>query len=210
MAEKLTLYIDSNHTSPYAMFAYIALKEKGLAFEKVQINIREKHHKVPAYQSLSVTGKIPTLVHGDFALAESSAIIEYLEEVFPASEYASLFPNDVRHRARARQLQAWLRSALLALRQERPTTVFFAHTRVDAALSEAAQADADQLMEVAAHLIDDGTDNLFGTWCIADAELALMLNRLVANGDPVPEKLQRYVQRQWVRPAVRAWVRHEA
>jgi len=207
MNDKLKLYIDSNHTSPYAMFAYIALKEKGLPFETVQINIRDKHHKVPEYQGLSVTGKIPTLVHGDFALAESSAIIEYLEEVFPVPTYPSIFPKDVQQRARTRQIQAWLRSALLALRQERPTTVFFEPTKIDTPLSEAALEDANKLISVAESLIGDATENLFGEWCIADTELALMLNRLVANGDAVPEKLKRYVRAQWTRPSVQAWVR---
>lgn len=209
MSDKLTLYIDSNHTSPYAMFAYMALKEKGLPFEKVQINIREKLHKVPQYQSLSLTGKVPTLVHGDFALAESSAIIEYLEDLYPAPQHQRLLPQDARQRARARQLQAWLRSALQGLRHDRPTTIFFEPTPVETPLSEAAQEDAAKLIEVAEVLIGDGSGNLFGAWSIVDTELALMLNRLAANGDPVPETVKRYVSNQWQRPSVQAWLRHE-
>ena len=209
MAEKITLYIDSNHTSPYAMFAYIGLKEKGLPFEKIQINIRDKHHKVPEYQGLSVTGKIPTLVHGDFALAESSAILEYLDEQFPAPQYLRLLPGELHQRARARQIQAWLRSALQALRNERPTTVFFEPAKIDTPLSEAAQEDADKLVSVAQGLISDPAGNLFGDWSIVDAELALMLNRLVANGDPVPEKIRQYVAHQWSRPTVQQWVNHQ-
>lgn len=37
-------------------------------------------------------------------------------------------------------------------------------------------------------------------------DLALMLNRLVANADEVPEMLAAYVQHQWQRPSVQAWV----
>ncbi len=208
MQNGLTLYIDSNHTSPYAMFAYIALKEKGLPFEAIQINIREKHHLETGYQGLSLTGKIPSLVHGDFALAESSAIIEYLEEVFPPPVYPSVFPADLRQRARTRQLQAWIRSDLLALRQDRPTTVMFGEP-TDAPLSEAGRTDAEKLIRVADSLIGGDAGNLFGAWCIADTELAVTLNRLVANGDPVPEKIRRFVHTQWVRASVRAWVQHE-
>ncbi len=65
---------------------------------------------------------LPTLVHGDFALVESSAIAEYLEEAFPG---AVLYPENLRDRARARQFQAWLRSDLMPLREERPTSVMF-------------------------------------------------------------------------------------
>ena len=208
MTEKITLYIDSNHTSPYAMFAYIALKEKGLPFETIKINIREKHHQAADYQGLSVTGKVPSLVHGDFDLAESSAIIEYLEDVFPPPVFLSVFPADMRQRARARQLQAWIRSDLLALRQNRPTTVMFGETTA-VPLSEVGHKDADKLIRVADSLIRDDADNLFGAWSIADTELAVTLNRLVANGDPVPEKISRFVQTQWARPSVQAWVRKQ-
>ncbi|MBS1169276.1 MAG: glutathione S-transferase [Burkholderiaceae bacterium] len=210
MADNFTLYIDSNHTSPYALFTYMALKEKGLPFDKVLINIREKHHKLPQYQSLSLTGKVPTLVQGDFALAESSAIIEYLEDAFPPPQHPALLPRDLRHRARARQLQAWLRSSLLALREERPTTIFFDQkTQVEAPLSEAAQKDADKLIEVAQALVGDGLGYLFGDWSIADTELALMLNRLLANNDPVPETVNKYARNQWQRPSLQAWLRKQ-
>lgn len=206
--DELTLYVDSNYSSPYAMFVYIALKEKRLPNKIIQINIREKHHQVPEFQKLSLTVKVPALEHGGFSLAESSAIIEYLEDIFPAPEYPSLLPKDVHQRARARQIQAWIRSDLLALKEERPSTVIF-DAPVQTELAEAGRADAEKLIAVASHLIDENTENLFGEWSIADTELALTLNRLVANGDPVPEKLRRYVQIQWSRPSVQSWVRHE-
>jgi len=47
---------------------------------------------------------------------------------------------------------------------------------------------------------------LFGSWSIADVDLALMLNRLALNGDAVPEKLAEYARRQWQRPSVQEWV----
>ena len=151
----------------------------------------------------------PALVQGDFALAESSAIIEYLEDAFPAPAHPPLYPADAQRRARARQLQAWFRSDLMALREERPTTVVFKAAECKP-LTEAGRVAADKLIRVAASLIGEGADHLFGDWCIADTELALMLNRLVAHGDAVPENLKRYVQVQWARPSVQAWLRHEA
>jgi hypothetical protein len=38
-------------------------------------------------------------------------------------------------------------------------------------------------------------------------ELALMLNRLVVNGDSVPQKLKDYAGGQWQRESVKQWVR---
>lgn len=206
MNDTLTLYVDSNFVSPYAMWAYVALKEKRLPFALKSVDLAARQHQGTGYEHLTLTGKVPALVHGDFALAESSAIIEYLEDVFPSP---AVYPADLRERARARQLQAWLRSDLAALREERPTTVIF-KAPTDKPLSEAGRAAADRLVRVAASLLEKGADHLFGAWCIADTELALTLNRLVANGDPVPDNLARYVGVQWARPSVQAWLRREA
>jgi len=122
MNDQLTRYIDSNYVSPYAMWAFVALKEKRLPYALKTVDLAAKQHRETGYEHLTLTGKVPALVHGDFALAESSAIIEYLEDVFPSPP---VLPADAKQRARARQLQAWLRSDLAALREERPTTVIF-------------------------------------------------------------------------------------
>lgn len=209
MNDALTLYIDSNYVSPYAMWAFVALKEKRLSFALKPVDLAAKQHHDAAFGNRFLTGKVPALLHGDFALAESSAIVEYLEDVFPAPAHPRVYPADARERARARQLQAWLRSDLTALREERPTTVIFREPS-EKPLSDAGRAAADKLIRVAASLIKEGADNLFDNWCIADTELALTLNRLVANGDAVPENLRRYVQAQWARPSVQAWLRREA
>ncbi|MBI4987740.1 MAG: glutathione transferase [Rhodocyclales bacterium] len=209
MNNELTLCIDSNFVSPYALWAFVALKEKRLPFALKPVDLAAKQHHDADFENRFLTGKVPALLHGDFALAESSAIIEYLEDVFPAPAHPPVYPADARERARARQLQAWIRSDLMALREERPTTVIF-RAPVDKPLTEAGRAAADKLIRVAASLIKEGADNLFGKWCIADTELALTLNRLVANGDAVPENLRRYVQAQWARPSVQAWVKREA
>ena len=208
METKLALHIDSNWVSPYALWAYVALKEKRLHFSVKAVDLAAKQHHDAAYENLSLTAKVPALLHGRFAVAESSAIIEYLEDVFPAPAHPPLYPADAQQRARARQIQAWLRSDLMALREERPTTVIFREPSPKP-LSEAGRAAADKLARVAASLIAEGAGNLFDDWCIADTELALTLNRLVANGDAVPDNLARYVKVQWARPSVQAWVQHE-
>ena len=38
-------------------------------------------------------------------------------------------------------------------------------------------------------------------------DLALMLNRLILNGDTVPAQLEDYAQRQWQRPTVQEWIK---
>jgi glutathione S-transferase len=196
------LYVDSRFTSPYALSAFVTLHEKSLPFDVQTLDLAQRENQRADFAALTVTRRVPTLVHGDFSLSESSAISEYLEELHPVPP---VYPRELRARARARQVQAWLRSDFMALRQERSTeVVFYQPTRTP--LSELAQAAADKLIAAASSLLPDGAEHLFGAWCIADTDLALMLNRLVINGDPVPERLARYARAQWQRPSVRAWI----
>ena len=200
---KLKLYLGADYVSAFAMSAFVALKEKQLSFELVTLDLKARENYLENYRDLSLTCKIPVLVHEGFALSESSAIAEYLEELVPDSK--RIYPQDIKQRARARQLQAWLRSDLLVVRRERPfDLVYFG--KKDTSLSDEARAAVDRLFFVANRLLEEGAEHLFGDWSIADTDLAIMLNRLVANGDPVPARLAAYVQRQWDRDSVRAWM----
>ena len=199
----LTLYVDRTFASPYAMSVYVTLLEKKLPFELATIDLDHGAHLAPPYRDLGLTGRVPTLVDGDFVLAESSAIIEYLDEQFPE---VKVLPRDAQQRARAREVQAWIRSDLMPIRTERHTGgIFF--ERIATPLSQAGQASADRLFRIAGRLVDG--PNLFGQWCIADTDLALMLNRLVINGDPVPQELKDYANAQWQRDSVQQWMRQQ-
>jgi glutathione S-transferase len=200
---ELTLYVDTTFTSPYAMSAYVTLLEKKLPFSLEVVDLDTGANQLPPYRDLGLTGRVPTLVHGDFVLTESSAISEYLDEQFAAPAYPSVLPRDLRQRAQARQVQAWLRSDLVPIRTERSTGVIFV-APIARPLTPEAQASAARLIRIAERLVDG--PNLFGEWCIADTDLALMLNRLIMNGDPVPQKLKDYADGQWRRDSVQQWV----
>ncbi|MEG1787389.1 MAG: glutathione S-transferase, partial [Citrobacter sp.] len=73
-------------------------------------------------------------------------------------------------------------------------------------LSEAGKVSAEKLFATASHLLSHGKQNLLGEWCIADCDLALMLNRLVLNGDEVPEALAEYAAIQWQRASVQRFI----
>ncbi len=199
---KLALFVDANFLSPYAMSVFVALHEKGLKFDITTMDLASKKHREANYAATSITSRVPTLIHDGFALSESSAIAEYLDETFPNPP---IYPKNVQHRARARQVQAWLRSDLMSLRQERSTEVVFSKP-TETPLSLVAQAAAQKLFFAADALLKPNAENLFGDWSVADVDLALMLNRLVLNGDPVPERLAAYATHQWQRPSVQLWV----
>jgi len=199
----VTLYVDKPWISPYAFTAFVALEEKGVAFDVKTVSLAEQEHLRGDYAALSLTARIPALVHDGFGLAESSAITEYIDEVFPGPR---LFPEDARERARARQMMSWLRSDLPALREERPTsTMFFEKARHP--LSARAAASAQKLVQVAQALLGEGERASIGsTWSIADADLAFALHRLILNDDQVPSRVQRYAKAQWARPSIMKFV----
>lgn len=199
---KPCLYVDAQFTSPYALSCYVALREKGIDFEMSPLNLDALENRHKDYASLSLTQRVPTLVEGDLALSESSAISEYLEDVYPQHP---IYPKSPIQRAKARQVQAWLRSDLLSIRQERSTLVVF-YGATSGALTTSAEAEKQKLVDAAQILLSGDREYLFDQWCIADVDLALMLNRLILNGDSMPAQLKDYAQRQWMRPTVQEWV----
>jgi glutathione S-transferase len=198
----LRLYADTQFASPYAMSVFVALQEKQLPFELFPVDLGTDANHEESYAAKSLTQRVPTLTHGAFALSESSAITEYLDDTFAET---LVYPQDRHLRARARQLQAWLRSDLMPIRQERSTEVVF-YKRQAPPLSATAQLAVQKLYFAVDRLLSRDASNLFGNWCIADTDLALMLNRLVMNGDDVPAKLASYAARQWERASVQQWV----
>src|SRR5438477_1808652 len=205
MAESaLTLSLDSFWISPYAFSCYVALKEKVLPFEVRAVSLPDREHHRPEYQKQSMTGRVPMLQHGDFMLSESSAIVEYLDDAFPGTPRA--LPTAVRERARARQIMAWVRSDLMPIREERPTTTMF-YERATKPLSPAAQDAARRLMAFAQAVVPEGRTSLFSTaWTAADTDLAFILQRLNLNGHELPPAVRRFAEAQWQRPAVQEWV----
>ena len=203
--DELILYGDKDLASPYVMSVAIALAEKGLKYELRRVDLSRKEHQEDTYRTRSLTSRVPALAHGDFVLSESSAIDEYLEERFPPPKHAAIYPKDIEKRARARQIQAWVRSDLMPIRIERNTTVVFFGARLKP-LSAEAQESAVRLFTAVQALLPMGAENLFGEWCIADTDLALMLNRLAMHEDVMPERLTRYAAHQWSRPSVKAWL----
>lgn len=70
--------IVSSKSCPFAQQACMALKEKGIAFSLVEINLDDQ----PGwFRALSPNGNVPLLRDGDAVVYESAVIGEYLEDV---------------------------------------------------------------------------------------------------------------------------------
>ena len=207
----MLLYGNATWTSPYVLSCFVALRAKGLPFETRDVALHRGAQWEPAYAKRSLTARVPLLVDGDLALSESSAIVEYLEEAYPSPDHAPVLPRGLRERARARQIMAWLRSDLLPIRQERSAEyVFYPHEGLPpfAPLSHVALRAVDKLVAAADNLLPSGVGPLFGAWCIADTDLAMMLQRLIKTRLELPERIRAYAEAQWERPAVREFCAH--
>lgn len=207
MAEELVLYGNDAWESPYVFSSFVVLKEKGIRFRMELVSLERGEHHRPEYRDRSVTGRVPALRHGDFWLAESSAIDEYLDEAFPPPAHPRLYPEDRRERARVRMVQAFLRSDLAPLRAERPTSTLFGTVAARPLGPEASEA-AERFLRIARALVPAADRFVASRFSPADPDLALMIQRLAANGDPVPDALRGYASAIWSRPSVREWLSH--
>ena len=81
---------------PFCARVRIALAEKGLDYERVDVDLRNR----PAWiYDLNPSGKVPVLDDG-FVLPESAVIMEYLDDAYPENP---LLPRDPKARAVARK-----------------------------------------------------------------------------------------------------------
>lgn len=89
------LKLISHKLCPYVQRAVIALTEKGVPFERVDVDLA---NKPDWFLKISPLGKTPVLGVGETAIFESAVILEYLEETQPKP----LHPADPLQRAEHR------------------------------------------------------------------------------------------------------------
>jgi glutathione S-transferase len=69
--------------STYTRSVRLALEEKGVKHQLVEIDILKGAHKQPPYSSRHPFGKVPAFEHEGNTFYETSAILRYIDEVFP-------------------------------------------------------------------------------------------------------------------------------
>ena len=104
------------YSAPLSLFARkveIALREKGLAFERVMVPFSQERGYAPKHPDVLAAnpkGQVPVLVDGDLSLFDSTVILEYLEDAYPDPP---LFPASPSARARCRMLELLADEVLL-------------------------------------------------------------------------------------------------
>ena len=89
--------------SPFAWRVWLALEHKALPYELRMMSFDRGDLKHPSFTALTPRGKVPLIQDGDYVIYESAAIVEYLQDAYPASG-APLFPETPRARGVARRL----------------------------------------------------------------------------------------------------------
>jgi glutathione S-transferase len=177
-------------TCPYCMRVRAALAEKGVPYRSRDV---DPANKPPELLEVNPKGGVPVLVHGDEKVADSLAILEFLDQRWPEPP---LFPAGLG------------REAVVAA-YERMNALFAPHMmkiargspeqRVEG-LSAVRRAMADLDVEVA----DSGF--LLGEFSAADLALASFMAKLPPDWRPGPlgfGRLSRWERAVMGRPAVR-------
>jgi glutathione S-transferase len=102
-----------NHPAPLQLYRHplsghchrveLLLSLAELPCELVTVDLAAGAHRLPAFLARNRLGQVPVLVHGDFTLPDSNAILVYLAEQFPSA--ARYLPAEPRGRA---LVQRWL------------------------------------------------------------------------------------------------------
>jgi len=85
---KAILY--SSISSPHCFKVSMVLEEKGVSFERVEINLREKEQKSEAYLELNPRGQVPAYKDDQGMVIDSLDIMQHLDKRYPSPK---LFPD---------------------------------------------------------------------------------------------------------------------
>jgi glutathione S-transferase len=202
---KLSLVIGNKNYSSWSLRPWLLMRHFGIAFDEERVSLFTEGFKA-RIERHSPAGKVPVLVDGDFAIWDSLAICEYLAEKFPEK---NVWPQDARHRARARSVAAEMHSGFGALRTHMPMNVR-AHLP-GRGLRPEVQKDIDRIVQswadCRAHFADRSAgDFLFSAFSAADAMYAPVCSRFVTYAVNLSEDARRYVLALSALPAMQEWI----
>jgi len=134
--------------SPVAWKVWLALEYLELPYELHVMSFQAGDLKTPAYLAINPRHQVPAIVDDGFALYESTAIIDYLDQ-----RYGALWPRDPRLRAIGRRLETeadlYVRPRIAKLLEQ----TLGREVQDRAAIAEAKEAAAEELALVASALV---------------------------------------------------------
>jgi len=200
------LYSGTRNASSWAFRAWLALREQNIDFEEQVVDIRrpQRWKNLAEIGEFSPPAAVPVLVDDGFVIFDSSAIMEYANELGDHS----LLPKDLKLRARARALVAWQHSTMG--KSICPGLSFESSFYPDKKqLSANEIASAEKIYALwEKELLDNGGPYLVGSYSLADIALVPTVVRLkthhpVSDAHPLTAK---WVDRLLARPPVDEWL----
>ena len=191
------------HWHPFSIIprrVRIALREKALPHAEVEIDLLAGAHRGPEFRRLNPFAQVPVLEDDGLVVCESVAILEYLEERFPA---VPLMPTAPAARAITRQWMLWSGDYLIGQWERWMAPVFGG--RVDVATRDAAYDEIAAHLDVLAGRLSE-RPWLVDTYSLADvcyAPFVTVFDR-VGLGDLIVERppVAAWITRLQARPAV--------
>lgn len=202
------------YSAPLSLFASkveIALLEKGLAYDKVEVPFSQStgyHPKHPDVLAANPKGQVPVLIDGDLSLYDSRVILAYLEDAYPSP---TLYPAAPALRARCRLMEIHAGEVMLA-----PLRALMHRTGPRPGdpeiwvAKEAKAAEAEALLAAQLSELDRGLADkpyICGAFSIADIALFMTVLYVQRLGGPVLSRtaaLARWFERLLARPAFAA------
>ena len=194
------LFANRNYSS-WSLRAWLVLKHFGIPFDEelVQLsgdgwqeNLRKK----------SPTGRVPVLIDGEAVVPETIAIIEYLNDKYPAK---GIWPSDRLKRAQARAVSAEMHGGFPTLRDTAPMNLRASHPG-KVALDPIAR-ELRRIEEIWGDMTSEsGGPFLFGKFTAADAMFAPVATRIRTYALPVSDAAMEYVEAIYSLPAFQEWL----
>lgn len=201
----LKLVIGNKNYSSWSLRAWLMLKQSGLEFEEIRIPLYQPESRSQILQ-YSPSGKVPVLIHGDWAIWESIAIGEFIAELAPDR---SLLPADPIHRAVMRAVSAEMHAGFLPLRMHMPMDC--RTRRPGVGLTSEVQQNIDRITAIWRYCRQQfgsqaAEDFLFGSFTLADAMFAPVVSRFITYGVSLDSVSQAYVDAVWALPFMQDWL----
>jgi len=182
-----------------SLASHIALKELGIPFEPVQVDLRTKKTKAGAdYAAINPKGYVPALELDDGSLlTEGTAVLQYIADQKPASGLAPAPASFERYR-----LQEWL--GYINSEIHKSFGPLFNPSTPDAT-KETAKANIAKRLPLVVQALA-GKDYLMGRFTVADAYLYTVLSWAPKTGVDLSgfPAITAYLARIDARPAVQA------
>lgn len=199
------LYTGTKNASSWALRAWLALREQGIAFEERVVDIRkpQRFAELAKVGEFSPPAAVPVLVDGEAVIFDSMAIMEYASELGERP----LLPADPVRRAQARSLTAWVHSGLSGLCGRLSFESSFYAQRRPMTADEA--REAERILKACDDaLARSGGPYLTGELSLADLAFVPVVRRLRAHDADASSRpeAEAWMRRLMARPSVQEWM----